>query len=111
MRQRHKIRPSRRRDSRDTRIKRYRDKIRHIKDKVPSGALYYWAYESESRTLVGPADTHEQAQEMAYTKTGGQFEIVGLRTRSRPAAAQMIKARLFGSSHDLKDSLKNLSHK
>ena len=94
------------------RERKYRDRALKLKSKSRSRAAnYFWAYEPSTRTLVGPADSEEECRSMAYTKTEGQFEVIPLPTRSRPAAAQMIKAKDFSQSHDLADSLRNMQHK
>lgn len=74
---------------------------------------YYWAITNFRGQLgiLGPHLTEADANNEAYEKFEGDFDIIPLETRNKSRATSIIKAKRLDATGDLEGALQRARHK
>lgn len=82
--------------------------------RIGSGKEFFWLVIDTQghKTVAGPYPDANTANSVAYDRLqGSAFEVVGLNTRSKPAAISILKNKRWGATNDLGKALEKMGHK
>jgi len=76
--------------------------------------MAFWAWDTNSRTIVGPKRTEEEINQLAFRTIDADFKVyflpTGFGTTSKRIAVSMVKGRLLEESNRLQDSMRHFHH-
>lgn len=72
--------------------------------------LRYWAWDTQTRTIVGPKDTEDEINQLAFRTIDADFRIFLLNTDDKRKAVSQIKARLLEETYSLEQSMRRFHH-
>jgi hypothetical protein len=87
--------------------------LQHKSANEPSAKTYYWVWatlENGRHIIWGAYNTYNDAENKAYSKLGGNFEVVPLKTRDESEASRILRAKYLEESGDVEDSFKRFKH-
>ena len=70
----------------------------------------WWAWDTQTRTIIGPKATEDEINQVAFQTIDADFRIFYLNTKNKARAVSQIKARLIAESHNLQDSMRRFHH-
>lgn len=87
-------------------------KLTGIINKVFGHGDYYYIVTTVNGKLylLGPYTTEEKALDVADEEVDTEFEIIGLPTRNRTKATQMVRARVLDQTHNITHSVERMKH-
>ena len=88
------------------------NKIQHHGERQQTSRIYYWLWaDGDGRKIIwGPYLTFESAERKGYSKLGGNFEVVQLRTRDEAEASRLLRSRMLDETGDVELSFHRFKH-
>jgi hypothetical protein len=80
--------------------------------KAKSVRTYYWIWaEGDNRQILwGPYKSFDDAERKGYSKLGGNFEVVPLKTRDEAEASRIMRDRMLNDTGDIGESFQRFKH-